>query len=1077
MQKEQFFEDQPILQSDLQLAESSKENAIRERQLDLLDPGVVVGSQLLGEPISLAVTQGPSAGLFITVNTGVAVSPEAERIIIPSVVAYNASLPTTQTDNGIGGMVLTPQSSGSQNIPVANNTINWIWVGYLETTDTSVFTLSEANNSRLFVKHDDGYIIQVTQISTNPDPTTYVLVAQVTTAGGLVTLINTTNFLQPMVYGPVLIPGSYLLSLPVLPNLSPEFNFPSSVPIIGEDNTDTLLVPSVAPYAVTLSRIPLDTTWNIPIVTGVINPTYSYVVGTPVGTQFSLNYSTGVVTFSSAASADTVTITYAEAIDPFTYTLTAPTATGQFTVDFSTGIVQFYSADANIIIGTTKVSMTYQVLNVCRQNSVTVGSTVAAYLYLNQKTTTYALGQEVTMTAHVNAYGSGVVTPNNPHGVGAADIGLAGVSELAEIAIDNGIVTPTGNASSLTSSLSPSATYQALPPGANVVTISPLAAGELVNVGGTIVSSTNIPSLLTFNFLNPNTLAPLPASTYYFYIDPTLLTVQQSTSLPPGAFAIASIYWNGATVVLPIVDLREFGVVGKNNMRLEVLLGLATGCATDNRVTDLYSAKLVGSTIVSFPSYLYMGLGGTTLVAVVNGISYSLTFPASPADVPLSEVVALIENSLLWSPSVPPITAMATAGGQIKLLAAVSLALSGSAATVLGFSGSPTAGTSTSGANPATTAAPSGLTFSVDVDNGGNQTINVPSTAVTGAEVAAAIQADLTGATVVYNSGVGYGILAQAAITGSTGGGSTVIGDLDITPATNTSITNFPPSTFSGAEHFGVDPVATNALSVAQAAFTAGMAAGNAGTLITGGILDGYTMTPGAYFTSSTATLSGTSPLTFNGAGTYTIAVDSALTTGSSGTPVMTLTGGATAANIFWYVGSAATINSGHSGTFQGSVNAYAAVTVTSGGVINGSLAATGPAGAVTLSNTTTVNGGTAGTADYVITSNTTGVNSEVVVTGAGASTLKLGVLNGGVETEGSGGSTDSGNIKELLITGSTSSTGVAGQVIPAEIDLVYNGSNILTQVVASMGNDILTTKLIYNSDGSLNSVQETVGF
>jgi len=1014
MQKEQFFEDQPILVSDLELAQSSKESAIEQRQRDLLDPGVIIGSQLLGEVSAMQVTNSAdgvtSVGLFITVNTGVAVSPIAERIIIPSLITYNVANPIAVSDNGIGGTVLTPQSSGSLNVPVMDRsipggTINCIWVGYLETTDTTVFTISEGNNSRLFVKHDDGYTIAVTSAPsngpaayTNPDPSVYVLVAQVTTNGGLVTLINQTNFLQPATFSgtiPSLSPYQLSLIGSILPNLPPDLDRPNSIPAI---------------------------------------PGFTYTAGAPAAGQFSVNFTTGTLTF-------------------------------------------------NVANASTAITASFLVLNVCIQNSVTTGSTVGAQLHLNEKTLVYALGSEVTLTGHVNAYGSGVVGPNNPHGIGAADIGLASVNELGIVLADQGLVTPTGNASSTTSSLSPSAVFQALPPSANLVTIAPLIAGEYVNLSGSIVSATNIPIATTFSFVNPNTLAPLPAGTYYFYIDPTLLTVQQGTSLPTGAYPIASIMWNGATVVLPVTDLRTFGVIGKNNLRLEVLLGLATGAATDNRTTTLYSAKVIGSNIAVAP-YSTFAVGGYTLDITVNGNPESVTFTGTlGSNLLISQVVEQIESAI------PSITAVAL-DNQLKLLSSESIAVtSGTAATVLGFTGVATAGTSVSGVGPATTAAPSGLTFYVNINGDGAQAVNIPDTATTGALVAsdmqAAIealiafnpgnQAAINATTVSYSAGTGYALLAYSAITGSTGIGSTVNGSLYITPTALTGITNFPPSTYSGVELGGSAPAAVAAMTAANTTYSNVVLASSGYTTILP-TLDGQILTPGGYNAGAAhLATSGPATLTFNGAGNYTIYCSSTLVTGAGGIPTMNLTGGATAANILWVVGSSATLNSGTAGTFQGSVIANASITVTAGGTINGSLAALN--GAATLTGTTIVNAPASGPAEYIITSGTVGSNSSVVITGAGAATLELGVPNGGTETTGSGGSTDSGNIKEILITGSTSSTGVAGQIIPAEMDLIYNGSGALIQVVAFMGNDTLTTNLIYNSDGSLNSIQEIVSF
>ena len=118
--------------------------------------------------------------------------------------------------------------------------------------------------------------------------------------------------------------------------------------------------------------------------------------------------------------------------------------------------------------------------------------------------------------------------------------------------------------------------------------------------------------------------------------------------------------------------------------------------------------------------------------------------------------------------------------------------------------------------------------------------------------------------------------------------------------------------------------------------------------------LDGQTLTPGVYSTGAASLAgSGAGTLTFNGAGVYVIQTASTLVTGAGGTPTMTLTGGATAANIYWVVGSSATINSGFTGTFQGNVIADTSITDTLGGTVNGSMIAL--TGAVTLSAATIV--------------------------------------------------------------------------------------------------------------------------
>ncbi len=131
------------------------------------------------------------------------------------------------------------------------------------------------------------------------------------------------------------------------------------------------------------------------------------------------------------------------------------------------------------------------------------------------------------------------------------------------------------------------------------------------------------------------------------------------------------------------------------------------------------------------------------------------------------------------------------------------------------------------------------------------------------------------------------------------------------------------------------------------------------GYVIIPSALDGQTLTAGYYnFTSGAATLAASGPgtLTLNGSASdvFVIKTASTLTTGAGGIPTISLTGGALAENVYFVVGSSATINSGFSGTFNGNIIAQASITDTLGGTVNGSLVAL--TGAVTLSAATNVN-------------------------------------------------------------------------------------------------------------------------
>jgi len=215
-----------------------------------------------------------------------------------------------------------------------------------------------------------------------------------------------------------------------------------------------------------------------------------------------------------------------------------------------------------------------------------------------------------------------------------------------------------------------------------------------------------------------------------------------------------------------------------------------------------------------------------------------------------------------------------------------------------------------------------------------------------------------------------FAILAASAITGSTGGGSTVTGNIGIYPNNSSSITNFPPSTVTGTTH-SADAAADQAQIDATAAFTAGQTLGLAGTVIPAE-LGGTTLTPGNYQSTTSLGLSlttGHSTLTLNGAGTYNIYSPSTLVTGASGStdlPVIAFTGGATSSNtsINWIVGSSATINQSTSSigaVFYGNVIAQASATVTQASTVNGRLIAL--TAAVTLSNTVALNQPSAGSA------------------------------------------------------------------------------------------------------------------
>jgi Ice-binding-like/Bacterial Ig-like domain len=184
-----------------------------------------------------------------------------------------------------------------------------------------------------------------------------------------------------------------------------------------------------------------------------------------------------------------------------------------------------------------------------------------------------------------------------------------------------------------------------------------------------------------------------------------------------------------------------------------------------------------------------------------------------------------------------------------------------------------------------------------------------------------------------------FGILAATPAVANSGP-TNVTGDIGIWPAA--AITGFPPGTLTGTEYAG-DAVAQTAQGDLTTAYN--FAAAAAGGAILTADIGGQTLAPGVYKTTSAQPSLGiTGTLTLSGNGVYIFQIVSTLTTAANNSDVV-LSGGATAEDVFWQVGSSATL--GTTTTFEGTIMAQASVSLDTGATLNGrALARTG---AVTL--------------------------------------------------------------------------------------------------------------------------------
>jgi hypothetical protein len=266
-----------------------------------------------------------------------------------------------------------------------------------------------------------------------------------------------------------------------------------------------------------------------------------------------------------------------------------------------------------------------------------------------------------------------------------------------------------------------------------------------------------------------------------------------------------------------------------------------------------------------------------------------------------------------------------------------------------------------------------------------------------------------------------FAVLAYSAVTDVPT--SAITGDVGLSPAAGTNYAGLTQAEVNGTIYStdGTGPAGTvdnpalltTAKNDLSTAYTT--AAGQTPTTtFTAGDnqLGGQTLVPGVYAfgAASTANLTAASPLVLNGQGdanaVFVFQASSSLVTGSNS--VVQLENGAQACNVFWQVGSSATLNS--ASTFVGTIMALASATLDTGATVQGRVLAEN--GAVTLDANTITTPPTC-----ALASTTTGTTTGTGGTGGTGGKIST---TGGATPGGEGAS------------GTGSAAGAGGAVVPS---------------------------------------------
>lgn len=365
-----------------------------------------------------------------------------------------------------------------------------------------------------------------------------------------------------------------------------------------------------------------------------------------------------------------------------------------------------------------------------------------------------------------------------------------------------------------------------------------------------------------------------------------------------------------------------------------VTLDLALGSHT--LAVRLYDAANGGG------NELASNTAGACVVAIGNANTCSITMYGTA-------------SSLEMTTSSPNVSGSQSAGFTFLSAAPVPFtiaALDADGYEILGVGAvTPSVSTAGSGITIATPAPNASPLYTITDLNPAAQTIALSSTPAPNSDgTALSTYVSLAGETCAQNAVTGQGVPlgtdATFAVLGGTtvtnAGASVVSGNLGVSPGT--AVTGFGPGVVvNGSIHAG-DVVAAQAQVDVAAAYSD--AAARTGGIAAPADLAGSTLTPGVYSAPTSLALTGNVTLDGQNNANSVFIIQIGTSFGIAGDSTVTLINKADACNVFWTVGTSATIAA--NAMFAGTLLAHTSVTLASGASVHGRVLA--ETGAVTLS-------------------------------------------------------------------------------------------------------------------------------